>query len=304
MEYNLITIVGPTATGKTAFAAQLAAKLGSEIISADSRQVYRNMTIGTGKDLADYVVDGKQVPYHLVDIVDAGYQYNVYEFQRDFVTAFQTISAKGKLPILCGGTGLYVEAALKGYKMVEVPANDVLRAMLENKSLDELTEILKTYKPLHNTSDTETKRRAIRAIEIADYYRKNETIETDYPKIESLVVGIDITREERRKRISERLRRRLEEGMIDEVQRLLDNGLSPEALIYYGLEYKFVTNYLLGNLTYEELYTQLEIAIHQFAKRQMTWWRGMERRGIKIHWIDAMLPNEKKIEEVKNLLKL
>jgi len=304
MKYNLITIVGPTATGKTAFAARLATMLGSEIISADSRQVYRNMTIGTGKDLADYVVDGKQVPYHLVDIVDAGYQYNVYEFQRDFVTAFQTISAKGKLPILCGGTGLYVEAALKGYKMVEVPANEVLRAMLENKSLDELTEILKTYKPLHNTSDIETKRRAIRAIEIADYYRKNETIETDYPKIESLVVGIDITREERRKRISERLRRRLDEGMIDEVQRLLDNGLSPETLIYYGLEYKFVTNYLLGNLTYEELYTQLEIAIHQFAKRQMTWWRGMERRGIKIHWIDAMLPNEKKIEEVENLLTL
>ncbi len=304
MEYNLITIVGPTATGKTAFAAQLAAKLGSEIISADSRQVYRNMTIGTGKDLADYVVDGKQVPYHLVDIVDAGYQYNVYEFQRDFVTAFQTISAKGKLPILCGGTGLYVEAALKGYKMVEVPANEVLRATLKNKSLDELTEILKTYKPLHNTSDTETQRRAIRAIEIADYYQRNEATETDYPKINSLVVGIDITREERRKRISERLRRRLEEGMIDEVQRLLDNGLSPEALIYYGLEYKFVTNYLLGNLTYEELYTQLEIAIHQFAKRQMTWWRGMERRGIKIHWIDAMLPNEKKIEEVENLLTL
>lgn len=304
MEYNLITIVGPTATGKTAFAAQLAAKLGSEIISADSRQVYRNMTIGTGKDLADYVVDAKQVPYHLVDIVDAGYQYNVYEFQRDFVTAFQAISEKEKMPILCGGTGLYVEAALKGYKMVEVPANDVLRATLKNKSLDELTEILKTYKPLHNTSDTETQRRAIRAIEIADYYQRNEATETDYPKINSLVVGIDITREERRKRISERLRRRLEEGMIDEVQRLLDNGLSPEALIYYGLEYKFVTNYLLGNLTYEELYTQLEIAIHQFAKRQMTWWRGMERRGIKIHWIDAMLPNEKKIEEVENLLTL
>lgn len=304
MEYNLITIVGPTATGKTAFAAQLAAKLGSEIISADSRQVYRNMTIGTGKDLADYVVDGKQVPYHLVDIVDAGYQYNVYEFQRDFLSAFQAISEKGKLPILCGGTGLYVEAALKGYKMVEVPANEVLRATLKNKSLDELTEILKTYKPLHNTSDTETKRRAIRAIEIADYYQRNEATETDYPKINSLVVGIDITREERRKRISERLRRRLEEGMIDEVQRLLDSGLSPEALIYYGLEYKFVTNYLLGNLTYDELYTQLEIAIHQFAKRQMTWWRGMERRGIKIHWIDAMLPNEKKIEEVENLLTL
>jgi len=304
MEYNLITIVGPTATGKTAFAAKLASVINSEIISADSRQVYRDMTIGTGKDLADYIVNGNQIPYHLVDIVEAGYQYNVYEFQRDFLLAFKTISEKGKLPILCGGTGLYVEAALKGYKMLEVPVNDVLRAELENKSLEELAEILKKYKPLHNTSDIETKRRAIRAIEIADYYRNNEVANIDYPQINSLVVGIDISREERRQRISQRLRRRLEEGMIAEVQHLLDKGLSPESLIYYGLEYKFVTNYLLGNLTYDELYAQLEIAIHQFAKRQMTWWRGMERRGIKIHWIDAMLPNEKKIEEVENLLTL
>ncbi len=302
MEYNLITIVGPTATGKTAFAAKLASAINSEIISADSRQVYRDMTIGTGKDLADYIVNGNQIPYHLVDIVEAGYQYNVYEFQRDFLLAFKTISEKGKLPILCGGTGLYVEAALKGYKMLEVPVNDVLRAELENKSLEELAEILKKYKPLHNTSDIETKRRAIRAIEIADYYRNNEVANIDYPQINSLVVGIDISREERRQRISQRLRRRLEEGMIAEVQHLLDKGLSPESLIYYGLEYKFVTNYLLGNLTYDELYAQLEIAIHQFAKRQMTWWRGMERRGIKIHWIDAMLPNEEKVEIVKKLL--
>ena len=302
MEYNLITIVGPTATGKTAFAAKLASVINSEIISADSRQVYRDMTIGTGKDLADYIVNGNQIPYHLVDIVEAGYQYNVYEFQRDFLSAFQTISEKGKLPILCGGTGLYVEAAVKGYKMLEVPVNDVLRAELENKSLEELAEILKKYKPLHNTSDIETKRRAIRAIEIADYYRNNEVANMDYPKINSLVVGIDISREERRQRISHRLRCRLEEGMIAEVQHLLDKGLSPESLIYYGLEYKFVTNYLLGILTYDELYTKLEIAIHQFAKRQMTWWRGMERRGIKIHWIDAMLPNEEKVEIVKKLL--
>lgn len=208
MEYNLITIVGPTATGKTTFAAKLAAELDTEIISADSRQVYRDMTIGTGKDLADYVVNGKQVPYHLVDIVEAGYQYNVYEFQRDFLKAFEAISSKGKLPILCGGTGLYVEAALKGYKMVEVPSNDALRVELANKSLEELTEILKTYKTLHNTSDTETKRRAIRAIEIADYYRNHPTTKSDYPTIRSLVVGIDITREERRRRISERLRKR------------------------------------------------------------------------------------------------
>lgn len=302
MEYNLITIVGPTATGKTAFAAKLASAINSEIISADSRQVYRDMTIGTGKDLADYIVNGNQIPYHLVDIVEAGYQYNVYEFQRDFLSAFKTISEKGKLPILCGGTGLYVEAALKGYKMLEVPVNDVLRAELENKSLEELAEILKKYKPLHNTSDIETKRRAIRAIEIADYYRNNEVANIDYPQINSLVVGIDISREERRQRISQRLRRRLEEGMIAEIQHLLDKGLSPESLIYYGLEYKFVTNYLLGNLTYDELYAHLEIAIHQFAKRQMTWWRGMERRGIKIHWIDAMLPNEEKVEIVKKLL--
>ena len=302
MEYNLITIVGPTATGKTAFAAKLASAINSEIISADSRQVYRDMTIGTGKDLADYIVNGNQILYHLVDIVEAGYQYNVYEFQRDFLLAFKTISKKGKLPILCGGTGLYVEAALKGYKMLEVPVNDVLRAELENKSLEELAEILKKYKPLHNTSDIETKRRAIRAIEIADYYRNNEVANIDYPQINSLVVGIDISREERRQRISQRLRRRLEEGMIAEIQHLLDKGLSPESLIYYGLEYKFVTNYLLGNLTYDELYAQLEIAIHQFAKRQMTWWRGMERRGIKIHWIDAMLPNEEKVEIVKKLL--
>ena len=302
MEYNLITIVGPTATGKTAFAAKLASAINSEIISADSRQVYRDMTIGTGKDLADYIVNGNQILYHLVDIVEAGYQYNVYEFQRDFLLAFKTISKKGKLPILCGGTGLYVEAALKGYKMLEVPVNDTLRAELENKSLEELAEILKKYKPLHNTSDIETKRRAIRAIEIADYYRNNEVANIDYPQINSLVVGIDISREERRQRISQRLRRRLEEGMIAEIQHLLDKGLSPESLIYYGLEYKFVTNYLLGNLTYDELYAQLEIAIHQFAKRQMTWWRGMERRGIKIHWIDAMLPNEEKVEIVKKLL--
>ena len=212
MEYNLITIVGPTATGKTAFAAKLATAINSEIISADSRQVYRDMTIGTGKDLADYIVNGNQIPYHLVDIVEAGYQYNVYEFQRDFLLAFKTISEKGKLPILCGGTGLYVEAALKGYKMLEVPVNDVLRAELENKSLEELAEILKKYKPLHNTSDIETKRRAIRAIEIADYYRNNEVANIDYPKINSLVVGIDISREERRQRISQRLRRRLEEA--------------------------------------------------------------------------------------------
>ncbi len=302
MAYNLITIVGPTATGKTAFAAALAAELQSEVISADSRQVYRDMTIGTGKDLDDYVVKGMQVPYHLVDIAEAGYQYNVYEFQRDFLTAYRSITERGKLPILCGGTGLYVEAALKGYKMVEVPANEPLRAELEQKTLEELTELLKTYKPLHNTSDTETKRRAIRAIEIADYYRTHEETETPYPEIKSLVVGLDISREERRQRISERLKRRLDEGMIDEVRSLLDRGLAPEALIYYGLEYKFVTNYLLGRFTYDELYTQLEIAIHQFAKRQMTWWRGMERRGTKIHWIDASLPNEEKIKQVKLLL--
>lgn len=300
--YNLITILGTTATGKTTLACSLANEIDSEIISADSRQVYRGMTIGTGKDLEDYVVNGSYIPYHLIDIVDAGYKYNVFEFQRDFLNAFHSISQKNKLPILCGGTGLYIEAVLKGYKMIEVPTNQPLREQLEGKTLEELTKILATYKTLHNKTDVDTIKRAIRAIEIADYYSTHTEEETFYPEINSLIIGIDISRDERRKRITDRLKKRFEEGMIDEVKTLLQKGISPEDLIYYGLEYKFITNYILGKLTYSELFSQLEIAIHQFAKRQMTWFKGMERRGFSIKWIDVNAPTKEKLEIIKSEL--
>ncbi|MBO7724644.1 MAG: tRNA (adenosine(37)-N6)-dimethylallyltransferase MiaA [Paludibacteraceae bacterium] len=299
-DYNLITILGTTATGKTTLACELANEIDSEIISADSRQVYRGMTIGTGKDLDDYLINGKQIPYHLIDIVDAGYKYNVFEFQRDFLSAFQTISQKNKIPILCGGTGLYIEAVLKGYKMIEVPTNQSLREHLESKTLEELTQILSTYKTLHNRTDVDTIKRAIRAIEIADYYSNHTEENTYYPPINSLIIGIDISRDERRKRITDRLKKRFDEGMIDEVKNLLQKGISPEDLIYYGLEYKFITNFILGKLTYSELFSQLEIAIHQFAKRQMTWFRGMERRGFSIKWIDVNTTTKEKLEIIKS----
>lgn len=299
--YDMITILGPTASGKTPLAARLAARLGAEILSADSRQVYRRMDLGTGKDLADYTVDGQQIPYHLIDTQEPGTQYNVYAFQNDFKNAYQELRQRGVLPILCGGTGLYIESVLRGYRMDEVPENPPLRASLEGKTLEELTEMLKEYKTLHNKTDVDSVKRAIRAIEIAEYYRQHPVRTTDMPSIHSLVIGIDIPRELRRQRISNRLKQRLDEGMIDEVRGLLDEGIPAENLIYYGLEYKFLTNYVLGKLTYEEMYRQLEIAIHQFAKRQMTWFRGMERRGIAIHWIDGTLPMEEKVNQIEQL---
>ncbi|MCF8360621.1 MAG: tRNA (adenosine(37)-N6)-dimethylallyltransferase MiaA [Prolixibacteraceae bacterium] len=295
-EYNLITILGPTATGKTTVAANMANRMDGEIISADSRQVYRDMDIGTGKDLDDYVVDGKTVPYHLIDIVDAGYEYNIYEYQRDFLKAFKDVTGRGKLPILCGGSGLYIEAVLKGYTLINVPVNEVLRDKLSGKSLAQLTSMLQQYKTLHNTTDVETVKRAIRAIEIEEYYLQHpEETDTPYPEINSLTVGIEFDRETRRKRITERMHQRLKSGMVEEVQKLLDSGLSPESLIYYGLEYKFITRYLLGELSYNEMAARLEVAIHQFAKRQMTWFRRMEKRGFTIHWIDGQLPLEEKL---------
>lgn len=302
MSYQLITILGPTASGKTSLAAALAAKLDTEIISADSRQLYRGMTIGTGKDLDDYRVDGKPVPYHLIDICEPGYKYNVFEYQHDFYNAFEAITAKGKLPVLCGGTGLYIEAVLKGYKLLDVPENPELREGLKDKSLEELTTILASYKSLHNTTDVDSARRAIRAIEIEEYYRNQAPEATEFQALESLIIGVDIERELRRKKISDRLRNRLEEGMLDEVQTLLDGGLSPEDLIYYGLEYKYLTLHLTGQLTFNEMFSQLETAIHQFAKRQMTWFRGMERRGFRIHWVSATLPMEEKIARIQSLL--
>ena len=303
MKYNLVTILGPTATGKTQLATALAARIDGEIISADSRQIYRGMDIGTGKDLGEYVVDGKPIPYHLIDIVDAGYKYNVFEYQRDFLKAFESVNQRGHLPILCGGTGLYIEAVLNGYKLLAVPDNQILREQLANKTLDELTSILRGYKTLHNQTDVDTVKRAIRAIEIEAYYQTHEEETVEYPELNSLIIGVGIDREVRREKITKRLKARLNEGMIDEVKKLLDSGIPPDDLIYYGLEYKFVTNYLLGKLTFDELFTQLEIAIHQFAKRQMTWFRGMERRGFTIYWLDALKSMDEKLEEIESLLK-
>lgn len=301
---DLITILGPTASGKTTFAANLAARLDSEIISGDSRQVYRRMDIGTGKDLADYEVDGKKIPYHLIDIAEPGYKYNVFEFQRDFLNAYQDIRERGKMPILCGGTGLYIESVLKGYKLLPVPENKELRGKLQNCSLAELTEMLKSYKTLHNTTDVDTVKRAIRAIEIEEYYQSQPKDVSAFPQINSVIIGVDIDREERRRKISARLRSRLDEGMVDEVRAILDSGVSSDDMIYYGLEYKYLTNYIIGNLTYEQMVSELEIAIHQFAKRQMTWFRGMERRGLRINWMDASMPMQEKVDWAMELLKI
>ena len=302
MKYDLITILGPTASGKTPLATALADRLGTEIISGDSRQVYRRMDLGTGKDLADYTIEGRSVPYHLIDIVEPGYKYNVFEYQRDFLKAYESIVDKGKLPILCGGTGMYLESVLKGYRLLPVPENPELRASLEGKSLQELTLILEGYKKLHNSTDVDTAKRAIRAIEIEEYYKQQPPEYREFPALKSLIVGVDIDRELRREKITRRLKQRLDEGMVEEVRGLLAEGISAESLIYYGLEYKFLTQYALGELTYEEMFHQLETAIHQFAKRQMTWFRGMERRGFVIHWLDATLPMEEKVERIINLI--
>ena len=300
--YELITIIGPTASGKTAFAAALAARLDTEIISGDSRQVYRSMDIGTGKDLADYVVDGKQIPYHLIDICNPGDKYNVFEYQHDFHKAFEEIRKKGKLPILCGGTGMYIESVLRGFKLLDVPQNPSLRESLKGKSLAELEQILASYKVLHNKTDVDSAQRAIRAIEIEEFYKTEAPDKREYAPINSLIIGVDIDRDLRREKISKRLRARLDEGMVDEVRAILATGVNPDDLIYYGLEYKFLTLYIIGQLTYDEMVSQLEIAIHQFAKRQMTWFRGMERRGLHIHWLDALLPTDEKINNVLALI--
>lgn len=302
MNYDLITILGPTASGKTPLAAALAVQLHAEIISGDSRQVYRRMDLGTGKDLADYVVDGYRVPYHLIDIAEPGYKYNVFEFQRDFLKAYDDIRSRNILPILCGGTGMYLESVLKGYKLLPVPENPELRARLADKSLEELTAILSSYKKLHNSTDVDTAKRAIRAIEIEEYNLHQPVEARKFPEIHSLIIGVDIDRELRREKISRRLKQRLDEGMVDEVRALIDGGICPDDLIYYGLEYKYLTLYVTGQLTFDEMYHQQEIAIHQFAKRQMTWFRGMERRGFTIHWIDATRPMEEKVNEIIGLL--
>ena len=310
----MITILGPTASGKTPLAAALASEIGGEILSADSRQVYRRMDIGTGKDLADYTITNNHepitnkqepitIPYHLIDICEPGTKYNLFQYQQDFYDAYRDVVSRGAVPILCGGTGLYIEAVLKGYRLSPVPQNPELRARLENKSLDELTQMLVALKEqngstMHNKTDVDSCQRAIRAIEIEEYNLHTPMPKRDLPPIDSLIIGVNIDRELRREKITRRLKARLEEGMIDEVKGLLDEGIPADDLIYYGLEYKFVTEYLVGKTTYDEMFTRLEIAIHQFAKRQMTWFRGMERRGFQIHWIDATLPMDEKVNRI------
>ncbi|MCE1198415.1 MAG: tRNA (adenosine(37)-N6)-dimethylallyltransferase MiaA [Marinilabiliales bacterium] len=302
MKFEMLTILGPTATGKTTLAAHAALALDGEILSADSRQIYRGMDIGTGKDLADYVVGEKQIPYHLIDMADAGSQFNLFEFQQAFVKAWRDIKDRGKFPVFCGGSGLYLEAVLKGYQMTQVPSDKARREELSTHSLEELSALLKSYKQVHNNSDTETKNRAIRAIEIEEYLLRNPVPESQFPKIHSLLVGVNWDREIRRERITLRLHQRLQEGMIDEVKGLLDSGLTVEDLTYYGLEYKFITLYLVGELSKEEMIEKLNIAIHQFAKRQMTWFRKMEREGFEIHWLDGALPLQEKVDQILALM--
>lgn len=305
--HQLITILGPTASGKTALAARLAYELDGEIISGDSRQVYRGMTIGTGKDLDDYIVDGHAIPYHLIDICEPGEKYNIFQYQQDFLRAWRGVQSRDKWPILCGGSGLYIESVLRGYALSPVEQNPELRRRLEGKSLDELTRILlnlkaETGSTMHNTTDLDTPQRAIRAIEIETFNAEHPTQPRQMEAPDSLVVGVAIDRDERRRKITARLRRRLDEGMVDEIRSLLAKGIKAEDLIYYGLEYKYVTLYAIGQLSYEEMFRQLEIAIHQFAKRQMTWFRGMERRGCRIHWIDAASSMEDKLQQIRTMI--
>jgi len=303
MKYDMLTILGPTATGKTQLAAQVAFRLNGEILSADSRQIYRGMDLGTGKDLADYAVEGRQVPYHLIDLVEAGTQYNVFEFQREFINAYKDLRQRGRFPVFCGGSGLYLEAVLKGYKLTQVPSDKKRREELAQLSLEELASLLKVYKTVHNSSDTETKNRVIRAIEIEEHLLHHPELDFTFPAIHSLIVGVQFDRDTRRERITSRLKQRLEEGMVEEVEGLLARGLTPEDLTYYGLEYKFLTLYITGELTREEMFERLNIAIHQFAKRQMTWFRKMERDGFEIHWLDGFMPMEEKVAMILKYLK-
>jgi tRNA dimethylallyltransferase len=297
-KYDMVTILGPTASGKTEVAVSLAYKLGGEIISADSRQIYREMDLGTGKDLDEYQVNGVSVPYHLIDIAEAGYQYNVFEYQRDFLKVYQAVKEKGSFPVMCGGSGMYLEAILKGYRLIQVPVNEQRRAELLLLSLEALTEILKRYKSINNTSDTENKKRAVRAIEIEEFCLAHPETDLSFPTINSLIVGVKYDRDSRRERITTRLKQRLDVGMVDEVKNLINKGLKPEDLTYYGLEYKYLTLYITGRLTYEEMFTGLNTAIHQFAKRQMTWFRKMERDGFEIKWLDGYMPTDEKTDKI------
>ena len=301
-KHDLVVITGPTATGKTSLAARLALRIGGEVVSADSRQVYRTMDIGTGKDLNDYLIDGVRVPCHLIDIVDPGYKYNVFEFQRDFLSVYNDLLSRSVFPVVCGGSGMYIDSIVSGYRLLEVPPDYQLRSELEKKSMEELISILRGFKQLHNRTDIDTRKRAIRAIEIETYYKRDEHNASSLPAMRPLITGIKFDRDTRRERISKRLRERLAGGMIEEVKALLERGIGSETLIYYGLEYKYITLYLIGKTSYEEMLKCLEIAIHRFAKRQMTWFRGMERKGVTIHWLDGEMPAEENVQRIINLL--
>ncbi len=301
---NLIVVTGPTATGKTAFAANLAHQLNGEIIGADSRQVYRGMDLATGKDINDYIVDGNKVPYHLVDIVDPGYEYNVFEFQNDFLKVYNDISSRGKMPVLCGGTGMYIESVLKGYKLIQVPDNEILRKKLNNKTDSELVELLRSFKEVHNVTDIEDRKRLVRAIEIQTYYKEHPEINTFFPKFNYVIFALNFGRQIIRARITERLKIRLDQGMENEVKELLDKGLTPDQLKFYGLEYKFLTQYVIGEISYDEMFKMLNTAIHQFAKRQMTWFRRMEKNGYEINWIDGDLELNEKLEIANKFIHL
>ncbi len=298
----MITILGPTATGKTGLATYLASQLNGEIISADSRQVYRGMDIGTGKDIAEYTIEEQQIPYHLIDIVDPGYEYNVFEFQKDFLEVYKSIDDRGRLPILCGGTGMYIESILKGYKLIDVPNNEALRAQMEEKSDQDLEELLKSYKNIHNTTDISERDRLIRAIEIQKYYDEHPEIDTSFPDISSLILGIDFDRRVVRSRITDRLEQRLKNGMLEEIENLLKNGTTADQLKFYGLEYRFITQYIEGEISYTEMFRRLNTAIHQFAKRQMTWFRRMEKQGFEIHWLDGNCSHAEKMMKIMPLL--
>ncbi len=301
--YDILVVTGPTASGKTSLAVAVAKRAGGEILSADSRQVYRGMNLGTGKDYDDYMIDGIRIPCHLIDIADPGYKYNVFEYRRDFIKTYSELKERKVFPVVCGGSGMYADSIITGYKMSEVPPDSGLRFELEKKSFEELKEILATYKKPHNITDFDTKKRIIRAIEIEHLNRNKRGQDIEFPKVRSLVVGVMFDRDSRRSRITERLKQRLNAGMVDEVKHLIDMGINTDTLIYYGLEYKFITLCLTGKLSYDEMVRDLEIAIHQFAKRQMTWFRGMERRGIKINWLDGNMPMEEKVESVMKLLR-
>ncbi len=301
-KYNLVTILGPTASGKTRFAALLANHIDGEVISADSRQVYKGMDLGAGKDYTDYSVNGELISFHLIDIVDPGYEYNVYEYQKDFVRVFSEIKGRGKFPVLCGGSGLYIEAVLKSYRLITVPRNNKLRKELESKSTEELTRLLSSYKKLHNITDIVQRKRLIRALEIEMFYKEKIPNSTDYPQLYPLLIGIQFDRESVRERITARLNRRLEMGMVDEVKRLIDAGVTAEKLMYYGLEYKYIAMYLTGKLKYKDMVARLNTAIHQFSKRQMTWFRRMEKGGMKINWLDGYLPEEEKLRKATDWL--